>query len=388
MPRTATPPSHGPFKPRSFPPGSRGLRAGLMPAAILLAVLLATTVAAGAANAVSLTGGRTAAAPVVKVGKVAAREKILVDAGGRTLYAFTRDRNGHSACSPACAKDWTPLPAPVKARALGGAKAKLLGRVRRSDGSFQLTYGHHPLYLFKLDKRAGQVNGQDRKAFGGRFYALSLSGRLIRTATLVPSVEISTRKLPGLGEVLVDGKGLTLYLFVPDKRRHVTCVQGCAVAWPPVMLPNGARAVAAGAAKPTLLGSDADPAGGRVVTYDGWPLYTWVGDRKPGQATGQALNVNGGLWYVLAPSGKVIRNSLASSETAAAQRPSSTTPSAAPSPVMSTTTANTTTTTTAASGADACPGGVTIQQADQNANSPGDRDQDDSGGPSDGDGCL
>lgn len=48
-------------------------------------------------------------------------------------------------------------------------------------------------------------------------------------------------------------------------------------------------------------------AGGRVVTYDGWPLYTYVTDTAAGQANGQALNLNGGLWYVISPSGKVIK---------------------------------------------------------------------------------
>lgn len=124
-------------------------------------------------------------------------------------------------------------------------------------------------------------------------------------------VRITTRKLPRLGTVLVNSKGLTLYMFVPDKRRRVTCVSTCAAVWPPVMLPKGAKPVAAGKARQKLLSSDRDPAGGRVVTYHGWPLYTYVVDRKPGQATGQATNLNGGLWYVLAPSGKVIRTKMA-----------------------------------------------------------------------------
>jgi predicted lipoprotein with Yx(FWY)xxD motif len=121
------------------------------------------------------------------------------------------------------------------------------------------------------------------------------------------TVVISTRKLPKLGTVLVDAKGRTLYMFVPDKRKKVTCVRTCAAVWPPVRLAKGAKPVAKGKAKASLLGSDRNPAGGRVVTYNRWPLYTYVADRAPGQATGQALNLNGGLWYVLAPSGKVIR---------------------------------------------------------------------------------
>jgi predicted lipoprotein with Yx(FWY)xxD motif len=136
--------------------------------------------------------------------------------------------------------------------------------------------------------------------------AVSVSGA--GTTGTARKVVISTRKLPKLGTVLVNGKGLTLYMFVPDKRKKVTCKGACAASWPPVKLPKGAKAVAAGKAKQSLLASDPNPAGGRVVTYARWPLYTYVGDTKPGQATGQALNLNGGLWYVLSSAGKVIKS--------------------------------------------------------------------------------
>ena len=96
-----------------------------------------------------------------------------------------------------------------------------------------------------------------------------------KTSTKPAPVVISTRNVSKLGTVLVNAKGLTLYLFVPDKRKRVTCVSTCAVIWPPVKLPAGAKTLARGQAKTKLLGSDADPAGGRVVTYDGWPLYTY-----------------------------------------------------------------------------------------------------------------
>jgi predicted lipoprotein with Yx(FWY)xxD motif len=126
------------------------------------------------------------------------------------------------------------------------------------------------------------------------------------TAALA-AVRISTKKLPKLGTVLVNSKGRTLYMFVPDKRTRVTCVRTCAAVWPPAKLAKGQKAVASGQAKPSLLGSDPNPAGGRVITYARWPLYTYVADTSAGTAKGQALNLNGGLWYVLSPSGKVIR---------------------------------------------------------------------------------
>jgi predicted lipoprotein with Yx(FWY)xxD motif len=120
------------------------------------------------------------------------------------------------------------------------------------------------------------------------------------------NVQVSTKNVSGLGQILVTSRGMTLYSFVPDKRSRVTCVGACAAVWPPLKLASGQHSVAAGGVKSSLLGSDPDPSGGAVVTYAGWPLYTYVADKSPGQATGQALNLNGGLWYVLAPSGAVL----------------------------------------------------------------------------------
>jgi predicted lipoprotein with Yx(FWY)xxD motif len=130
------------------------------------------------------------------------------------------------------------------------------------------------------------------------------------TATAAKTVTISTGKVHGLGTVLVDSKGRTLYMFVPDKQKRVTCVKSCAAAWPPVQVAKGENIVVAKGAKKALLGSDANPSGGRVATYAKWPLYTYVGDQKAGQATGQALDLNGGLWYVLTPAGKVLKTKL------------------------------------------------------------------------------
>jgi predicted lipoprotein with Yx(FWY)xxD motif len=203
------------------------------------------------------------------------------------------------------------------------------------------------------------------------------------------TVKISTRKVAGLGRVLTNSRGLTLYMFVPDKRKKVTCVSVCARIWPPVKLPAGAKISASGGVKAKLLKSDKDPAGGRVVTYDRWPLYTYAGDRKPGVATGQALNLNGGLWYVLATSGKVIKTKLHSA--AAHANSAQTTTTTAPltgggTPTTTTTPSGGSVSSAPPSGPDGCPGGTTIAQ-----NTPttgGDGDVDDTGQQSDGDGCV
>jgi predicted lipoprotein with Yx(FWY)xxD motif len=123
---------------------------------------------------------------------------------------------------------------------------------------------------------------------------------------------VSIASVDGLGPVLVNAQGKVLYIFVPDNAKKVTCVDGCAAVWPPLKL-SGSKAVAAGTIKASLIGSDPNPSGGRVVTYAGWPLYTYVADTGPGVANGQAKNLNGGLWYVIAPSGTVIKKQVSSS---------------------------------------------------------------------------
>jgi predicted lipoprotein with Yx(FWY)xxD motif len=119
------------------------------------------------------------------------------------------------------------------------------------------------------------------------------------------SISLSVRTLPTVGAVLVNAEGHTLYTFAPDQHSRVTCVSSCAAVWPPLKLASGETA-AGSQLKASLLGSDPDPEGGRVVTYAGWPLYTYAADSAAGQANGQALEANGGRWYVIAPSGKVV----------------------------------------------------------------------------------
>jgi predicted lipoprotein with Yx(FWY)xxD motif len=119
-------------------------------------------------------------------------------------------------------------------------------------------------------------------------------------------MQISTKTISGLGPVLVNSQGRTLYMFTSDNRAKVTCLSSCTSLWPPAKLSRGQKATAGGEANPSLLGSDPDPEGGTVVTYAGWPLYTYAADSGAGTANGQGVSANGGLWYVLSPSGRMI----------------------------------------------------------------------------------
>ena len=124
-----------------------------------------------------------------------------------------------------------------------------------------------------------------------------------------PEYEVTTGTVDGLGTVLVDGKGITVYMFANDVRDAPSrCYDICAIQWPPVVLPpNVTRPVAGPGIQESLLGTATRSDGSTQVTYNGWPLYVWPPDRAPGQATGQALTNAGGLWYVLSPAGNPIK---------------------------------------------------------------------------------
>jgi len=104
-----------------------------------------------------------------------------------------------------------------------------------------------------------------------------------------------------LGQILVDGKGITVYLFVHDTGTASTCYTSCAQVWPPV-LTSGPPQAGTGATA-SLLGTTTRTDGKVEVTYAGHPLYYFVQDKQPGDATGQGIDGFGGLWWVLTPSG-------------------------------------------------------------------------------------
>jgi predicted lipoprotein with Yx(FWY)xxD motif len=109
-----------------------------------------------------------------------------------------------------------------------------------------------------------------------------------------------------LGTFLADGEGKTLYLFLKDKQGSgaSTCSDACAAAWPPVTT-EGAPSASAGADK-GMLGTIKRADGTTQVTYNGWPLYYYAGDKNPGDTTGQGLDDDGGEWYVLSAKGDKI----------------------------------------------------------------------------------
>ena len=98
--------------------------------------------------------------------------------------------------------------------------------------------------------------------------------------------------------VLTNSSGKTLYWFAPDTSTKSNCSGSCATYWPPVTGP-----VTAGSGVTGTLGTITRSDGTTQATYDGHPLYTYVGDTAAGQAKGNGLNLSGGLWYEMTVSG-------------------------------------------------------------------------------------
>jgi predicted lipoprotein with Yx(FWY)xxD motif len=143
--------------------------------AIALVAIISLAVGVSAAF-----GGTHAAtrAVTVKAGN-SSLGRIIVDARGRTLYLFEKDSRRRSACSGACATYWPPLLTKTKPIAGQGTRQSLLGVIRRSDGTRQVTYAGHPLYRFVQDTKPGQTNGEGSQAFGAGWDALSPAGKKI-----------------------------------------------------------------------------------------------------------------------------------------------------------------------------------------------------------------
>jgi predicted lipoprotein with Yx(FWY)xxD motif len=116
---------------------------------------------------------------------------------------------------------------------------------------------------------------------------------------------IGVRSVSGLGLVLVDERGMTLYIYTPDDRGHSVCSGICSVQWPPLLLSGTEKRPPTGqGVDRALLGVVRRGDGSLQLTYNEWPLYTYRLDKFPGEATGEENDM--GLWQVISPSGQPV----------------------------------------------------------------------------------
>jgi predicted lipoprotein with Yx(FWY)xxD motif len=133
------------------------------------------------------------------------------------------------------------------------------------------------------------------------------------------------------GTFLTSGSGRAIYLWAKDTSGMSACTGACASAWPPVT----GTATVAGSAKASDLGTITRSDGTKQVTYDGHPLYYFVGDSGPGTASGQGSDNFGAKWWLVAPTGSDVTGSVSSFTAAAASGSGGAAPAAPAAPSSS-----------------------------------------------------
>ncbi len=285
----------------------------------------ATSAPAGAATPTSnlpSTGGTAAPGEaVINVATDAKLGKILVDGNGMTLYMFTKDEPSKSNCSGNCLKSWPALITQGHPTLGEGVDANLVGTATLADGSMIVTYNKMPLYTFVKDKKPGDVVGQDSNhvwyvvAPDGKPVGYELPGSAPEaTATMAAPAATPTSSSgssaeatinvatdPKLGKILVDGNGMTLYMYTKDGPNQSNCAGNCLKNWP-ALITQGHPTLGEGV-DANLVGTATLPDGTLIVTYNKMPLYTFIKDKNPGDVVGQDSNH---VWYVVAPDGTAV----------------------------------------------------------------------------------
>ncbi|MFC8670209.1 MULTISPECIES: SCO0930 family lipoprotein [Streptomyces] len=266
----------------------------------------------GAGAAGQNTGAQTQSAGQLAVADTDKLGEVVTDSAGMTLYRFDKDtaEPPKSNCDGDCATAWPPVPASGATAPIGIDKT-LLGEVTRTDGTKQLTYEGWPLYRFAKDTKAGDTKGQ---GVGGTWYATAPDGKKASgggEAAAGGSAEagdlpgLSTRNDPELGEVVVDKNGMTVYRFEKDVPWPMksNCVGECLEKWPVVAPVDAADTKGIDNKNDGRRGYVVNnrPDGLKQQSIDCWPLYTFAGDKKPGDTNGQGV---GGTWYAISPEGK------------------------------------------------------------------------------------
>jgi predicted lipoprotein with Yx(FWY)xxD motif len=172
-----------------------------------------------------------------------------------------------------------------------------IGPVPQADGSVSRTARLVEQVRAALSRVIGVIGAVSVAALALLAVAEVTASQPPSPAATAAGATLKVTRIGGVS-VLANSHGLTLYWFAPDTPAASRCTGSCAAYWPPVT-----GDPQAGHGIPGTFGLIGRPGGGQQVTYDGHPLYTYIGDNGPGQANGNNLDLNGGLWYEMRISG-------------------------------------------------------------------------------------
>ncbi|MCE6988914.1 hypothetical protein [Dyadobacter sp. CY323] len=237
----------------------------------------------------------------VQLKDVAKLGKVLTDKDGKTLYFFTRDVAGTSACTGTCLDTWPIFASASTALKLdAGLKASDFGTINRADGKPQTTYKGWPLYYYKDDAAAGEAKGE---GVGTRWYAAKTGYTVMLGNAQLVGLDGKSYKpdyTEGTVETqfLVDSLGRTLYAFARDSSMNNNFTTNDAThdaTWP---IYTAEISDLPSTVDKTLFGS-ITVFGKKQLTYKGWPLYYFGADEmKRGMTKGVSVP-RPGVWPIV-----------------------------------------------------------------------------------------
>lgn len=213
---------------------------------------------------------------------------ILVDGDNHALYLFTRDERNKVNCSGGCLAAWPPLVTEGAPIAGPGVNQSRLGTADLPDGRKIVTYNGWPLYHYVQDKELGDVKGQN---VNNVWFVVSPYG----------GPRINSFDIKVTNGMITDASGRTLYLYTRDAPGSSNCMGTCAENWPPALSVGPGKA--GDGVHGNLLDITRREEGSTQLTYNGWPLYYFAGDEKPGDTKGQGV---GGVWWAVSATGQGI----------------------------------------------------------------------------------
>jgi predicted lipoprotein with Yx(FWY)xxD motif len=239
-----------------------------------------------------------------RIGTVLAGRTAL---GRRTLYTLSFDTPNKTTCTGACAALWPPLLTSGRAKAGPGVSQRLIGTLRRPDGTFQVTYHGHPVYMFSFDLGAGAPPGLTNgeylidPAASGVWYTVTPRGTPDPGTTTVGSEPSAGANILAITAGLTHATA-TLYAFSIDTRTMSKCTGTCAQFWPPVLTTRGVKA--GRGVNQHMLGTLRRADGTIQVSYNGHPLYFFALGLNSG-TSGAGAPVFGGVFNLVNTNGTV-----------------------------------------------------------------------------------
>lgn len=228
--------------------------------------------------------------PTIRLQMDAALGNFLVDQDGRTLYVFSPDVDGNSACAGGCLDRW-PVFNTDEIILGDGLDEADFGTIQGNDGP-QITFKGWPLYYFApgadgVIEESGETGGE---GVGNVWYVAKSYSLMIARQEVTPGEDAELH--------LVDIMGNTLYRFTVDEPGTSNCTGGCISAWP--VFPNPSELVLPSTLNSTDFSVISRTDGeGDQLAYQGSPLYYFAQDNSRGDSNGQGVN---NVWFVVNPS--------------------------------------------------------------------------------------